>query len=144
MLGRPTVIVSGGITSRDEGARPEAEAMRAAIVQLGVAPEDVVLETESKNTREEAFVIARMLAARRQDPIVLVTSPSHMARSVAVFRAAGLNPIPSPAEHKSDSAFERLRWIPQDGGLLMFDTFFYDFAATWYYRLTGWTVRIKN
>jgi uncharacterized SAM-binding protein YcdF (DUF218 family) len=137
LLGHPKIIVSGGVTGREEGARPEAEGMRDAIVQLGVAPADVIVEAESKNTREEALVIGRMLADRRRQPIVLVTSPTHMARSLAVFRAAGLDPIPSVAPYKSDHSFERLRWMPQDGGLLMTDTFLYDTLATWYYRLAG-------
>jgi uncharacterized SAM-binding protein YcdF (DUF218 family) len=109
--------------------------MRDAIVQLGVAPADVLVEAESKNTREEAFVVARMLADRPRKPIVLVTSPTHMARSLAAFRAAGLDPIPSVAPYKSEHSLERLRWLPQDAGLLLFDTFVYDTLASWYYRL---------
>jgi uncharacterized SAM-binding protein YcdF (DUF218 family) len=135
LLGHPTIIVSGGVTGRDQGARSEAEGMRDAIVQLGVAPADVLVEAESKNTREEAFVIARMLADRPRKPIVLVTSPTHMARSLAAFRAAGLDPIPSVAPYKSEHSLERLRWLPQDAGLLLFDTFVYDTLASWYYRL---------
>ena len=137
LLGHPKIIVSGGVTDRDRGARPEAEGMRDAIVQLGVAAGDIIIEAESKNTREEASVVARMLGDRSRQPIVLVTSPSHMSRSLVVFRAAGLDPIPSAAPYKSDHALERLRWIPQDGGLLLTDTFLYDMLAGWYYRLSA-------
>ena len=116
LLDRPTIIVSGGVTGHDEGARPEAEAMRDAILQLGVPADHVVIEAESKNTREEAIVIARMLADRPRQPIVLVTSSTHLPRSLAVFRAAGLDPVPSVAAYKSDHSLERLRWVPSDGG----------------------------
>ena len=135
MLDHPKIIVSGGVTGRDQGARPEAEGMRDAIVQLGVAPADVIVEAESKTTREEAVIIARMLGDRARQPIVLVTSPTHMARSLSAFRDAGLDPVPSVAPYKSDHSFERLRWMPQDGGLLLTDTFLYDVLASWYYRL---------
>jgi uncharacterized SAM-binding protein YcdF (DUF218 family) len=138
LLDRPTIIVSGGVTGHDEGARSEGEAMRNAILQLGVPADHVVIEAESKNTREEAIVIARMLADRPRQPIVLVTSPMHMTRSLAVFRAAGLDPVPSVAAYKSDHSLERLRWVPSDGGLLLFDSVLYESAAEWYYRVRGW------
>jgi uncharacterized SAM-binding protein YcdF (DUF218 family) len=138
LLDRPTIIVSGGVTGRDEGARPEGEAMRDAILQLGVAADHVVVEAESKNTREEAILIARMLADRPRQPIVLVTSPTHMPRSLAVFREAGFDPVPSAAAYTSDHSLDRLRWLPSEVGLMLLDTVVYDAAANWYYRLRGW------
>jgi uncharacterized SAM-binding protein YcdF (DUF218 family) len=138
LLDHPSIVVSGGITSRDQGARPEAEAMRTALLQLGVAAEHIVVEAESKNTRDEAAIIARMLSGRAGQPIVLVTSPTHMKRSIAVFRRAGLDVIPSAAAFKPDNTNERLRWMPSDAGLWLLDTAVYDFAATTYYSLRGW------
>ena len=82
-----------------------------------------------------------MLADWPRLPIVLVTSPTHMARSVAVFRAAGLDVVPSLAPFKPDHASESLRWMPSDLGLWHLDTVVYDIAATWYYRLRGWMSR---
>jgi uncharacterized SAM-binding protein YcdF (DUF218 family) len=139
LLDQPTIIVSGGTTGRDEGSRPEAEGMRTAILELGVPADHVIVETESKTTREEAIIIARMLADRPAQPVVIVTSPTHMRRSLAVFRSAGLDPIPSVAPFKSDHSLERLRWLPSEGGLQLSDIVIYDALATLYYRLSGWT-----
>lgn len=141
LLDRPTTIVSGGVTGRDEGARPESEAMRATLMQLGVPAEHIVVEAESKTTREEAQVIARMLAGRPRQPIVLVTSPTHMKRSVAVFTREGLDVVPSVARFKPDHTNEHRRWMPNELGLWLFDTAVYDLGATWYYRLRGWIDR---
>jgi|SRR5262245_491483 len=138
LLDGPAILVSGGVTGRHEGARSEAEAMRTAIVQLGVPPDRVTVEAESKTTREEAQLIARTLRGRPSQPIVLVTSPTHMARSLAVFRAAGLDVIPSAAPIKPDHWSEKRRWMPSDFGMLLFDSVVYDTAATLYYRLRGW------
>jgi uncharacterized SAM-binding protein YcdF (DUF218 family) len=138
LLDHPTVIVSGGVTSHEPGAQSEAEAMRAAILQLGVHADHVVMESDSKDTRGAASAIRRLLATRAADPIVLVTSPTHMPRSLAMFRAAGLNPIPSPAAFKSDGSFQTRRWLPSDAGFELLDTVVYDTAATWYYRARGW------
>jgi uncharacterized SAM-binding protein YcdF (DUF218 family) len=138
LLDRPTILVSGGVTGRVAGARAEAEAMRDAIVRLGVPADHVTIEAESKTTREEALAIARTLAGQPPQPIVLVTSPTHMTRSLAVFRAAGLDAIPSAAPIKPDHWSEKYRWMPSDFGLLLFDSVVYDTAATLYYRLRGW------
>jgi len=138
LLDRPTVIVSGGVTGKETGARSEGDAMRRAILELGVPDDHIVIETESKTTRDEAIVIARMLAGRPRGPIVLVTAATHMPRALAVFRAAGLEPIPAVAPFSSDHSLERRRWLPSNLALLLFDTMCYDAAATWYYWLRGW------
>jgi uncharacterized SAM-binding protein YcdF (DUF218 family) len=109
------------------------------MIELGVPADRLVVEAESKNTREEAIVVARMLAGRPRQPVVLVTSPTHMGRSLAVFRAAGIDAIPSAAPYKSDHALEELRWLPSDGGLRLSDGVVYDIAAALYYRAKGWT-----
>jgi uncharacterized SAM-binding protein YcdF (DUF218 family) len=138
LLDRPTVIVSGGVTSHQIGWRPESESMRDVIVRLGVAPDHVVLESESKTTREEALIIRRLLHAPLDQPIVLVTSPTHMRRAVAVFRSVGFNCIPSASAYKSDHAFEELRFLPSDAALLLSDLVLYDTAAWLYYQARGW------
>ena len=61
-----------------------------------------------------------------------------MARSLAVFRAAGLDPVPSVAPYKSDHSLDRLRWVPSNLGLWLVDAVVYDTAADWYYRARGW------
>ena len=109
LLQQPMVIVSGGVTSPVEGARPASEAMRDAIVQLGVPPDHVIMESESKTTRDEAMIIRQLLNDRADRPIVLVTSATHMGRALRVFRSAGLNPVPSASPYKSDHTLESYR-----------------------------------
>ena len=138
LLDHPTILVSGGVTGKDTGARSEAEGMRIAIMLLGVPADHIVIEAESRNTREEAVIIARMLADRPPQPIVIVTSPTHMARAIGTFRAAGLDPIPAVAPYKSDHSFERLRWVPSEGALFLSDIAIYDALATLYYKASGW------
>src|SRR4029077_11446837 len=59
MLDRPTLLVSGGITGREQGSAPEGDAMRTVAQSLGVPASDILVDNESKTTREEAIVIAR-------------------------------------------------------------------------------------
>src|SRR5262249_38598696 len=138
MLDHPTIIVSGGMTRREPGAEPEAEALRDSALRLGVDPNHIVLEMTSTNTREEATIIRGMLGDRASQPLIVVTSPTHMRRSVAVFRAAGLDPIPSVAAYKSEGTLEHYRWLPSDTGLWLLTSVVYDTAANLYYWLRGW------
>jgi uncharacterized SAM-binding protein YcdF (DUF218 family) len=74
---------------------PEAEVMAKIAVLLGVKPQDIVLESDSRDTAEEAEIIAKMIG---REQIILVTSAAHMPRSMALFRRRGLQPIPAPAD----------------------------------------------
>lgn len=95
LLGDPLLIVSGGNTQELDPPRPEAAAFRAAAVALGVPPSRLLAEADSMTTREEAVIVKRLLGERGIHRFLLVTSPIHMRRSMAVFRAVGLQPVAS-------------------------------------------------
>lgn len=139
LLGGPTVILSGGVTDlATPQARPESESMRAVILRLGVPAERLVLESESTTTEAEARAVRVLLGDRRLDPILLVTSPMHMRRSLAVFRNVGMNPIAAAAPPRSDRSPMACRWCPDDEALRMSDAVIYDQAAWVYYWSRGW------
>jgi uncharacterized SAM-binding protein YcdF (DUF218 family) len=87
------LILSGG--SGDDPL-PEAEVLAKVAPVLGVNSQDLILETESVNTEDEARRLKPMLG---QEKFILVTSASHMPRAVALFKKQGMNPIPAPAGH---------------------------------------------
>lgn len=136
----PSVILMGGTTSRrDPAARPESDAMGGAMLALGVPIDRLVFENRSKTTREQALEFKRMYAEHEAEPFVLVTSPTHIARSMGAFRALGLHPIASPSELTSDGV--RARWFPSDDALVISDAIVYDTAARFYYWARGWLSR---
>jgi uncharacterized SAM-binding protein YcdF (DUF218 family) len=90
------LILSGGKYSED--AMSSAEAMAALARELGVPPQSIVLESQSRDTREQARLLKPILG---QQPFALVTSASHMMRSLMDFRKAGLEPIPAPADFEA-------------------------------------------
>lgn len=67
------------------GAESEAEVMRAMAVALGVSEDRTVAEVASHNTMENAVNLAAILPKAQGRRIGLVTSATHMMRSVAVF-----------------------------------------------------------
>jgi uncharacterized SAM-binding protein YcdF (DUF218 family) len=137
VLGDPLVIVSGGNTVHLDPPRSEASAYKDAIIKLGVPPARVILEDQALTTREEALRIKAMLAERRIGRIVLVTSPTHMGRSLAAFRAVGVDAVPSVSRLRTDKTAPWSPW-PDRESLLVSDSAMYNYAGWLYYRLRGW------
>jgi uncharacterized SAM-binding protein YcdF (DUF218 family) len=137
LLGDPLLIVSGGNTQRLDSARPESAALTDAAVRLGVPAARVLGDDESRTTREQALVIKRLLAERGIALFVLVTSPIHMGRSLAAFRAVGLNPTASSSRLRGDAG-ETVSLVPDRESLFISDAALYEYVAWTYYWARGW------
>ena len=74
---------------------PEARTMADVASALGVERQKMVLENESKDTEEQAKIIKKVVG---NEPFILVTSASHMPRSMALFKKQGMQPLPGPAD----------------------------------------------
>lgn len=67
---------------------------------LGVDKDDMIIFGDPKDTKEEAIVTKTIVGDK---PFVLVTSATHMPRSMMLFKEEGLNPIAAPtAYYKSE------------------------------------------
>ena len=78
------------------GTRPShATVLARAAVSLGVAPDRVVLIEQVRDTEDESQAVKQKLG---DEPFALVTSSWHMPRAMALFRHAGLKPLPCPAD----------------------------------------------
>ena len=79
-------IVSGSHGDRPTPEHTEAYFIAERLATRGVARSRIFLEDESRDTVANAALVAeRYLAAIAPRPIVVVTSPFHMARSLAIF-----------------------------------------------------------
>ena len=76
---------------------PEAEVMARIAGLLGARPQDIRLETDSRDTADEAEIIANIIGKGK---CILVTSAAHMPRSMALFRKRGMQPIPAPTDFR--------------------------------------------
>lgn len=83
------LILSGGPPA-------DAASMEKAALALGVREQDIILETKSENTEQEALFIAPAVG---KAPFLLVTSASHMPRAMGLFRKLGMNPIAAPTDY---------------------------------------------
>ena len=78
------------------------------MAQMGVAPERITIEDNSRNTDENARFTAALVDPEPSQRWIIVTSAFHMPRSMGVFEKAGFHPIAYPV------AFRTLGRWPDD------------------------------
>lgn len=91
------IISSGGRPDPPDEAEASSITMRDELVRLGVPQGRILLESTSRSTHDEAGLIAPMLKSLGIQQVVLVTSDTHMRRSLGAFRAVGVNAVPAIA-----------------------------------------------
>jgi uncharacterized SAM-binding protein YcdF (DUF218 family) len=89
----PLLLLSGG----GERHRAEAQAMAEAALAEGVPRGALLVETESANTVENAFLSAALLKRRGLRAVLLVSERYHLFRARLLFRRAGLVVVGSVA-----------------------------------------------
>ena len=112
------ILLSGGQVYADSGA--EAIIARRVLVGLGVPEEDILLETESKTTTQNARYSAQILRERGFTRPILVTSAFHLPRAVLNFEKQGIEVIPYPADfwtNRTPRQFHYSRLRPQSAAL---------------------------
>ncbi len=132
------IISSGGRVDPDDPDEPTGQTMRDALVQLGVPETRIVVETKSRNTYEEAIVVAPLLASMGIRQTVLVTSEIHMRRSLGTFKAAGIDAVPAIARPPfNDLSFSD--WVLPSGlGLHQGGQVAHEVLGIAYYAARGW------
>jgi len=131
--------------------------LRDELLFRGVSQERIIFEPIGTNTRSQALECKRKIPL--QVPVLLVTSPEHMRRSVLTFKKAGFEKVyalpsfenPSEADFSyTDSELgERSPLVPQVGSntqlryqlwnhLLYEIQIARELTALAYYRIRGW------
>jgi uncharacterized SAM-binding protein YcdF (DUF218 family) len=84
------IIISGGSGRLIDIGEKEADDLASLLRLMGVPGEDILVENGSRNTHESAIEVSKMLQSKtRPSDCLLITSASHMRRSVACFNKAG-------------------------------------------------------
>jgi uncharacterized SAM-binding protein YcdF (DUF218 family) len=65
--------------------------IKKELVLRGINQKNIVFENEATNTRAQALNCKRII--KMQSPVLLVTSPEHMRRSVMCFQKAGFEKV---------------------------------------------------
>ncbi|PIQ82820.1 MAG: hypothetical protein COV76_01525 [Candidatus Omnitrophica bacterium CG11_big_fil_rev_8_21_14_0_20_64_10] len=126
----PKILLASGYSYRFQ----ETEVMKALALSLGVPERNILLESEGRNTLEEARRIGALLETLPARKVLLVSSPYHMRRAVGTFsrQTPEIDWIPVPIEKSLFYPTERPPRWKQIEGLL------HEVLAVAYYRFNGW------
>lgn len=90
MFPEARIVIAGGSLF---GRPPDSEIMAKVAFDLGVSSKDVILVSDAKDTKDQARRVKSIIG---RDPHILVTSASHMPRTLLLFRKLQMLPIPAP------------------------------------------------
>ncbi len=105
---RKFLLTGGGGTLFGSGPN-EADEVHAMLRELGVPEADILVENQSRNSRENALFTKNLLD--KTDPgarCLLITSAFHMPRAVGCFEKVGLKTTPFPVDFYG----KPFRWRP--------------------------------
>ena len=144
----PTLILSGGRITWQPGVfRPsEADDMATLLKAEGVPEKALKLDHASLNTRENALEVKKLLGPDPQ-PVLLVTSATHMTRALATFQKVGIPAIAAPTDWQRnwrDTAAPGLEnlvldLLPDAEALADTTRCLKEYLGLWTYRLQGWS-----
>lgn len=117
-LGVP-ILVSGGKVYSNDG--DEATVDKMILKSVGIPEADIILDSQSQNTTQNAENSARILAEKGFIRPILVTSAFHMERSVLQFEKVGVKVIPFPTDYFCNvaSRYDSTLFWPSAGGTQM-------------------------
>jgi uncharacterized SAM-binding protein YcdF (DUF218 family) len=131
------IISSGGRPNPNQSGDPSGVTMRDELVALGIPASRIVVESKSRNTHENAAYVAPLLRSLAVDRVILVTSETHMRRSLGAFRAVGVTAIPAVARGEGwPSRWHE--WLPNGNGLERSGAVARELGGIPYYWLRGW------
>jgi uncharacterized SAM-binding protein YcdF (DUF218 family) len=97
------LIVSG---PGDAGAPSHADVLTAAAISMGVPAGQIIRIDTARDTEDEAGAVRKLIA---NAPAAVVTSAWHLPRAAALFRQAGVDTLPCPADYLA-LVDPRFRW----------------------------------
>ncbi len=115
---------------------PEAKMMENIARELGIPERDIILETESMDTKDEAMFVKPLVGS---EPFVLITTASHMPRSMALFKKLDMNPIPSSIGHsvKDGQKFIFFSFFPGSENLKKSEQAIHEYLGIIWAKLRG-------
>jgi uncharacterized SAM-binding protein YcdF (DUF218 family) len=144
----PLIIVSGGRIDWQDSGNPEADDIASVLVRMNVPADKIILDKTSYNTRDNAVNVREIMKSRQINRILLVTSASHMPRSMKIFAKLGINAIAAPTDYQVSNIELNepnrtwnaaiLGLIPDSIRLEIATKAIKEYIGTWIYALRGW------
>ncbi|MEE4176003.1 MAG: ElyC/SanA/YdcF family protein [Bacteroides sp.] len=122
-----SLLILSGYPGKDKVSN--ARVMYQTALLMGVEASQMAIIPEPENTRQEAQAYLKTYG--NHQPLVIVTSATHIPRAMMWFSKAGLNPLPAPTNHAiKESPVSRSQWwIPGPQNISLTDRAIYEYAG---------------
>lgn len=136
------IFITGGSGSLTDQGEKEAIYLRDYLIRVGFPEKDVLIESDSKNTRENALFTSDILSSKNeQGNYLLITSAYHMRRAMGCFRKVGIQAdayptdfITGPREYNVADLL-----IPHAGKLVDWSVLIREVVGCVVYKIMGYT-----
>jgi len=135
------IFYSGGPGSIEFPGFREGDFVKRYWMNAGIPEQDIIIETDSRNTHENAILskplLDQVFPGRK---FLLITSAFHMRRSLACFKKAGIAVSPYSTDRHSGKRkflFDHL-FIPNAETLFNWETLMHEVMGYLMYRLAGY------
>jgi uncharacterized SAM-binding protein YcdF (DUF218 family) len=132
------LVFTGGTPSLLHSRPDGAFAVRDYWISIGIPPSRITIEDTSRNTYENAVLTHALLAPKRGERYLLVTSAAHMPRAMGAFRRAGFDVVAYPSDFRTNIDEEPLpTFNSYPAGLKRLDEAAKEWIGLLAYRLLG-------
>lgn len=134
------LIYSGGSPNLISNDAKEADYATALFQGLGIPKTRLVMERQSRNTRENAEFSRQLAMPKPGERWLLVTSAYHMPRSIGLFRKAGFPVQAYPVDWRVGTREDLFKYyVVANDGLQLIDIGVREWFGLIAYRISGAT-----
>lgn len=124
-----SIIITSGYPGSYK-TTPEAVINANKLIQLGIPKENIMMQSQPRDTAEEAREIRKIV---KDEPFIVVTSAYHMSRAMSLFKKEGLNPIAAPTNFLAKG--NNLLSFPNGGSLQKTEIALHEYLGMLWYKL---------
>ena len=103
------IFISGGNGNLFNNNYKESETIKDFLIQNKIDSNDIMIENQSRNTKENAINSAKLLDKKNE--YILITSAIHMKRSILCFENEGLKIIPFSVDNSMSYSSNKIEYI---------------------------------
>ncbi len=136
------ILISGGSSALSGERIAEADQLRLVFRFCGIPDADILLENQSRNTKESSRYTKSLIDSRGiNGDFLLVTSAFHIPRSIGCFEKAGLKVEPYAVDFYSndgDVQFEDFI-VPTADAISKWTLLIHEVFGYWVYKIMGYS-----
>jgi uncharacterized SAM-binding protein YcdF (DUF218 family) len=136
------ILISGGSGGYFNQGESESKYIKFFLVKNGIVPEqDIWIDTLSKNTHENAVESKKVLFENgAHGPFLLITSATHMRRSLGCFKKVGLEVVPFVTDKLYISKRRDFQFllVPAIENMMLWDGLFHEWIGFLSYKVAGY------